>query len=148
MSKLVWFLGTMSAICLGNVLVATWNFVTAPSLSLGLDLSACVIVTALLVTLTANEYRRRKHDTDSTGVPVLDRAAMLLAWQRGLRAYLVAQRIRSGLSINEVARIVGSVPEDAYQFEQFEIYYTDPKLSEISRYALAVGATITGTVKP
>ena len=55
---------------------------------------------------------------------------------------LTDTRLKHGLSVSDVATILGWSTEKVCEFEA---YYSDPTLSEIRRYASAIGVSITVT---
>lgn len=72
------------------------------------------------------------------------RATDLAAADLSLIFELVTMRHSSGLSVSDVADTLGWSAKKVRQFEQFD---RDPRLSQVRRYALAVGAVIAHTVE-
>lgn len=56
----------------------------------------------------------------------------------------LVERRRQLYTIEELAKEIGDTVEDVSEFEQ---YYSDPTVSQIQEYALAVGVSLTITCK-
>ena len=74
---------------------------------------------------------------------LVERADRLVEQDRLLMRALVKHRQESGLTQEDVEERLGWAPGSAYEFE---VYYSDPSLSEIRRYALAINADVTHSV--
>lgn len=74
---------------------------------------------------------------------LVERASYLAQQDTELLNALVKQRQKSGLTQADVEERLGWAPGRA---SEFEVYYSDPSLSEIRRYALAVSAEVTHSV--
>lgn len=81
---------------------------------------------------------------DESMEAITARAEALVASHRELLHDLVALRKANGLSQGDVAERMGVTQAAVSQFERYD---TNPKLSTVRRYALAVGAKITHRVE-